>query len=118
MSVNPELARVSLYLWEDFTNLQAVEPDLGDLGAVAVDLLGGRDVGEEGDGGQPPPGEVQARSRGHSQSNTWSQITTLGHLVTRLHRFEALDGLNNLHFNILANVFNFPWDIFLTAGTK
>ena len=61
------------------TNLQAVEPDLGDLGAVAVDLLGGRDVGEEGDGGQPPPGEVQARGGGHSQSGTSIQITTLGH---------------------------------------
>ena len=72
------------------TNLQAVEPDLGDLGAVAVDLLGGRDVGEEGDGGQPPPGEVQARRRGHCQSDTWSQITTLGHLVTLGHKTSPL----------------------------
>ena len=42
-------------------NLEAVESDLGDFGAVAVDLLGGRDVGEERDGRQPPPREVQAR---------------------------------------------------------
>ena len=57
---------------QSLTNLKAVEPDLGDVGAVSVDftvdLLGGRDVGEEGDGRQPPPREVQARRRRHCTS--------------------------------------------------
>ena len=36
----------------------------------------------------------------------------LGHRSQDFTTFEALDGLNKLHFNILANVFNFSWEIF------
>ena len=60
--------RVTIRIKQSIANLKAVEPDLGDFGAVPVDLLGGRDVGEEGDGRKPPPRQVQARRRRHCAS--------------------------------------------------